>query len=84
MTSLELTYRPVGLCALVNAEDYKPKNLLAVDSVQSRLDLAKSLGAEPWNFQTDREGLDKRVKELTEGRGADIVIGKSTILGLCE
>ena len=65
---------PVGLCALINAEDHKPKNLLAVDSVQSRLDLAKSLGAEPWNFQTDREGLDKRVKELTDGRGADVII----------
>lgn len=66
---------PVGLCALINAEDYKPKHLLAVDSIQSRLDLAKSLGAEPWNFQTDREGLDDRVKELTDGRGADVVIG---------
>ena len=66
---------PVGLCALINAEDFKPKHLLAVDSIQSRLDLAKSLGAEPWNFQTDREGLDKRVKELTDGRGADVVIG---------
>lgn len=65
----------MGLCALINAENYKPKHLLAVDSIQSRLDLAKSLGAEPWNFQTDREGLDKRVKELTEGRGADVVIG---------
>ena len=65
---------PVGLCALINAEEYKPKNLLTVDSIQSRLDLAKSLGAEPWNFQTDREGLDKRVKELTEGRGADVII----------
>lgn len=65
---------PVGLCALINAENYKPKHLLAVDSIQSRLDLAKSLGAEPWNFQTDREGLDKRVKELTDGRGADVVI----------
>lgn len=65
---------PVGLCALINAEDYKPKNLIAVDSIPSRLDLAKSLGAEPWNFQTDREGLDKRVKELTDGRGADVVI----------
>lgn len=65
---------PVGLCALINAEDYKPKNLLAVDSVQSRLDIAKSLGAEPWNFQTQREGLDNRVKELTDGRGADVVI----------
>ena len=66
---------PVGLCALINAENYKPKHLLAVDSIQSRLDLAKSLGAEPWNFQTNREGLDKRVKELTDGRGADVVIG---------
>ena len=71
---------PVGLCALINAEDYKPKHLLAVDSIQSRLDLAKSLGAEPWNFQTDREGLDKRVKELTDGRGADVVIGISSAL----
>jgi len=74
--ALTSTCRPVGLCALINAENYKPKNLLAVDSIQSRLDLAKSLGAEPWNFQTDRERLDKRVKELTDGRGADVVIGK--------
>ncbi|KAJ4361977.1 hypothetical protein N0V83_010918 [Neocucurbitaria cava] len=65
---------PVALCALCNITDYKPKHILAVDSVPSRLELAKSLGAEPWNFQTDREGLDKRVKELTDGRGADVVI----------
>jgi threonine dehydrogenase-like Zn-dependent dehydrogenase len=65
---------PVGLCALINAEEYKPKHLLAVDGVSSRLELARELGAEPWNFQTDREGLDKRVKELTNGRGADVVI----------
>ena len=68
--------RPVGLCALINAVDYKPKHLLAVDSIQSRLDLAKSLGAEPWNYQTEREGLDKRVKDLTDGRGADVIIGQ--------
>ncbi|KAB8078262.1 chaperonin 10-like protein [Aspergillus leporis] len=65
---------PVGICALINALEYKPKHLLAVDSVPSRLELAKSLGAEPWNFLQDREGLDKRVKELTDGRGADAVI----------
>ncbi|KAL8854812.1 MAG: hypothetical protein Q9221_000318 [Calogaya cf. arnoldii] len=73
-TAVVIGCGPVGLCAVINAMDYEPKHLLAVDSVQSRLDLAKSLGAEPWNFQTDREGLDKRVKELTEGRGADVVI----------
>ncbi|KAF2194952.1 putative alcohol dehydrogenase [Zopfia rhizophila CBS 207.26] len=65
---------PVALCALVNLVDFKPKNLLAVDSIGSRLELAKSLGAEPWNFQTNREGLEKRVKELTDGRGADVVV----------
>ncbi|KAF1999799.1 GroES-like protein [Amniculicola lignicola CBS 123094] len=65
---------PVALCALVNLVDFKPKHILAVDSVPDRLALAKSLGAEPWNFQTDREGLDKRVKELTDGRGADVVV----------
>lgn len=65
---------PVALCALLNILDFKPKAVLAVDSVPSRLDLAKSLGAEPWNFQTNRSGLDARVKELTNGRGADIIV----------
>ncbi|CAI7649313.1 unnamed protein product [Penicillium pancosmium] len=65
---------PVGLCALINVLEFKPKHVLAVDSVPSRLELARSLGGEPWNFMTDREGLDKRVKELTEGRGADAVV----------
>ncbi|KAL8998490.1 MAG: hypothetical protein Q9169_002433 [Polycauliona sp. 2 TL-2023] len=73
-TAVVIGCGPVGLCAVINALDHQPKHLLAVDSVQSRLDLAKSLGAEPWNFQTDREGLNKRVQELTEGRGADVVI----------
>jgi len=65
---------PVGLCALVNALDYKPKHLFAVDAVDSRLELAKSLGAEPLNFMKDDEGMRKRIKEVTEGRGADAVI----------
>ena len=63
---------------MINAIEYKPKKILAVDSVQSRLDLAKGLGAESWNFQNDREGLEERVKELTYGRGADAVIGTLT------
>jgi len=65
---------PVGLCALINAVDYKPKHLFAIDSIDSRLELAKSLGAEPLNFQKDREGLEKRIREVTSGRGADVVI----------
>lgn len=65
---------PVGLCALVNALEYRPKHIIAVDSIPDRLEQAKKLGAEPWNFKTDLEGLKSRVKELTEGRGADTVI----------
>jgi threonine dehydrogenase-like Zn-dependent dehydrogenase len=65
---------PVGLCAVINAEEYKPKHLFAVDSVESRLELARGLGAEPLNFQTDREGLEKTIREVTDGRGADVVI----------
>lgn len=65
---------PVGLCALIAALEHKPKALLAVDSVESRLSKAKDLGAEPWNYQTQQEELERRVKELTDGRGADAVI----------
>lgn len=65
---------PVGLCAVIAACSFAPKHVFAVDSVDSRLELAKSLGAEPLNFMTDREGMEKRVKEMTEGRGADAVI----------
>ncbi|KAJ9637443.1 uncharacterized protein PV06_04072 [Exophiala oligosperma] len=65
---------PVGLCGLVSALEYKPRALLAVDGVESRLEIAKKLGAEPWNYQTNMEGLKKRVLELTDGRGADTAI----------
>lgn len=65
---------PVGICALVSALEHRPKNLIAIDSVPARLELAKSLGAEPWNFQENEAGLRERVKELTDGRGADVVI----------
>jgi len=65
---------PVAMCALVNALDYNPKHLLAVDSIPERLNQAKTLGAEPWNFKDNKDGLVKRVKELTDGRGADVVI----------
>ena len=65
---------PVGLCAVVAAATYQPKALLAVDGIPSRLDTAKGLGAEPWNYQTQADELSERVKSLTDGRGADVVI----------
>ncbi|KAF2422846.1 GroES-like protein [Tothia fuscella] len=74
LTVIVIGCGPVGLCALINAEEYKVKNLIAVDGVESRLELAKGLGGEPWNFMTQRKELGERVLELTDGRGADVVI----------
>ncbi|KAJ5102487.1 hypothetical protein N7532_003016 [Penicillium argentinense] len=65
---------PVGICALVSALEYRPKHLIAIDSVPSRLQLAESLGAEAWNFAENEQGLRDRVKSITDGRGADVVI----------
>ncbi|KAI2626659.1 GroES-like protein [Hypoxylon sp. NC1633] len=65
---------PVGLCAIISALEYKPKHLFAIDSVDSRLELAKSLGAEPLNFIKEKEGMIARIKEATDGRGADAVV----------
>ena len=76
---------PVGLCALVCALEYKPKAVLAIDGVEPRLEQAKKLGGEPWNYQKDMDGLKKRVLELTDGRGADTVmelVGHSDALGM--
>jgi threonine dehydrogenase-like Zn-dependent dehydrogenase len=52
---------PVGLCALINALEYKPKVVIAVDRVESRLELARKLGAEAFNDQKDRAGESFRV-----------------------
>ncbi|KAK3302232.1 chaperonin 10-like protein [Chaetomium strumarium] len=65
---------PVGLCAIASALEYRPKHLFAVDSVPSRLELARRLGAEPVNFLDGMEVMQRRVKEVTDGRGADAVI----------
>ncbi|KAK1456996.1 alcohol dehydrogenase GroES-like domain-containing protein [Colletotrichum melonis] len=73
-TAVVIGCGPVGLCAVISALEYRPKHLFAIDSVDSRLELARSLGAEPLNFKTDRAGMEKRIKEVTDGRGADVVI----------
>lgn len=65
---------PVGLCAIISALEYKPKHIFAIDSIDSRLQLAMSLGAEPLNTESGQENMINRIKDVTEGRGADVVI----------
>jgi 2-desacetyl-2-hydroxyethyl bacteriochlorophyllide A dehydrogenase len=63
---------PVGLCAVQAALAEGAARVLAVDTVAERLELARSLGAEPAHLTED----DPRalVKAATEGRGVDAAI----------
>jgi len=47
--------------------------LIAVDAVPSRLENAASLGAEPRSYK-DEDALMNYIKDITDGRGADIVL----------
>lgn len=63
---------PVGLCAVACARLFAPGAVIAVDTVDYRLDFAKSLGAVPVNAA--KEDPVAKIKEMTEGRGADVGI----------
>lgn len=63
---------PVGLMAAVAAREMGAERVIAVDSLPDRLALAERWGAEPADFR--REDPLARVREATEGRGADSVV----------
>ena len=65
---------PVGLCAIAAASFFYPQRLFAVDSVQSRLQLASKLGAQPLDLASGAEEIVRMVREATDGRGADAVV----------
>lgn len=65
---------PVGLCAVIAALSFQPRQVFAIDSVQSRLDLAQKLGAKPLSFEPSKEEMLKQIMNSTDGRGADIVV----------
>ena len=63
---------PVGLCAVQVALAAGAAGVVAVDTVGERLELARSLGAEPVHLT--EEDPRAAVKALTEGRGTDATI----------
>lgn len=60
------------MCALVCALEYRPAQIIAVDSVSERLERAKKLGAIPLNFKT--QDVKAEVLKATDDAGADAVI----------
>jgi 2-desacetyl-2-hydroxyethyl bacteriochlorophyllide A dehydrogenase len=63
---------PVGLCAVQVAVAAGAGPVLAIDTVQQRLELAKSFGAVPLHLEQDSPR--DAAKQLTEGRGVDASI----------
>jgi 2-desacetyl-2-hydroxyethyl bacteriochlorophyllide A dehydrogenase len=63
---------PVGLCAVQAARAAGAARVIAVDSVEDRLRMAESFGAEPVHLTED----DPRaaVKSATGGRGVDVAV----------
>ena len=74
---------PVGLCAVMAAKVAGAARVLAIDTVPDRLEVARSLGAEPVHATED----DPRaaMKAATGGRGVDVAIdavGNGAVLDL--
>ena len=63
---------PVGLFAITCAQHLGAGRVFAVDNVASRLEMARSHGAEIINF--DQEDPIEVLKELTQGSGPDRTI----------
>jgi 2-desacetyl-2-hydroxyethyl bacteriochlorophyllide A dehydrogenase len=63
---------PVGLCAAQVARASGASKVIAVDTVADRLELARSLGAEPVHLVD--EDPKAAVRDATEGRGVDVAI----------
>jgi len=63
---------PVGLCAVQAARAAGASEVIAIDTVEDRLAMAKSFGATPVHLtEGDPRG---EVKKLTEGRGVDLAV----------
>lgn len=64
---------PIGLCAVAGAKLMGATNIIGVDTVPARLDVAKALGVD---HAVDFKAGDpvKQIMDLTDGRGADAAI----------
>lgn len=67
---------PIGLMAISAAKAFGAANIYAVDINDSRLDIAKELGATEV-INSSRENSAERLKELTKGVGVDAFIDAS-------
>src|ERR1700729_488226 len=64
---------PIGLSAILGARMFSPGHIVAIDLADTRLEAAKSFGAD-LTVNNGRSDAVAFVKELTDGLGADVAI----------
>lgn len=64
---------PIGLLHLLTVKKIGAKKVMMIDLVDERLDFAKKLGADE-TVNGKRENVGEKVRQSTDGYGADVVI----------
>ncbi len=64
---------PIGLSAIIGSRLYSPATVIAIDLADSRLDAAKTCGADI-TINNGREDPLEIIRALTDGLGADVAI----------
>lgn len=64
---------PTGLCTMLCARLYTPARIIAIDTDEYRLNLAKEKGLADFTLVAGRDDLEERIMEVSGGRGADTV-----------
>jgi len=63
---------PIGLSAVFSLKEAGAKNIFATDLIKERREFAKRIGADSV-FNPEETDIVKKIKEITYGRGVDIV-----------
>ncbi len=77
---------PIGLAALLTARFYAPADIIMIDRDESRLDIAKKLGATMLINTSDGRAVEKAMS-MTLGKGVDVAIeavGVPETFELCQ
>jgi len=74
---------PIGLLHLLTAKRKGAGKIISIDLVEERLDFAKKLGADE-TINAGKENVEEKVRRLTGGYGADVVIEAIGLLATWE
>ena len=67
---------PTGLCTMMCARLYTPARIIAIDTDEYRLALAKEKGLADITLVPGRDDPEQVIREVTDGRGADTLFLK--------